>query len=107
MHRMARLVKPDGTEEEVDLHDIAKDPALAPLMSHEGVLKYLRQKLVPKLDPIVVPEPEPEPDPIVITPDPIPEPEPTPEPEPEPEPQPERKGIIQTILELLRRLFKI
>ena len=26
MHRMARLVKPDGTKEEINLHDVAKDP---------------------------------------------------------------------------------
>ena len=48
MSRSARLVKPDGTEEDVDMHAILTDPELAPLDSHEGVLKYFRQMSVPE-----------------------------------------------------------
>lgn len=61
MHRKANLVKPNGTEEEIDLHDIADDPQLAPLMTTEGSLTYLRQKNVPELDPIDIYDPTPEP----------------------------------------------
>ena len=54
MHRWAKLQRPGACElEDIDLHDVAGDPELAPLISHEGVLKYLRQ--------IRVPEPEPKP----------------------------------------------
>ena len=54
MHRKARLVSPDGTEQEVDLHDIAADSSLAPLLHHQGVLTYLRQKGVPELNQLPV-----------------------------------------------------
>ena len=47
MKREARLVLADGTERAVDLADVATDPALAPLMSHDGVLRYLRMAGVP------------------------------------------------------------
>jgi len=53
MHRMATLKRPDGTSEEVDLHDLAADPELAPLLHHEGVLKYLRQKGPEQLEPLL------------------------------------------------------
>ena len=56
MHRMAKLIHPDGTMEDIDLHGIATDPTLAPLMHHQGVLTYLRQDGVPKLIPINPPE---------------------------------------------------
>lgn len=48
VYRMARLVAPNGIVTKVDLHDIAKDPALAPLINHNGVLKVLRQPSVPE-----------------------------------------------------------
>lgn len=66
MQREAKLIRPDGTEEIVDLHDIAQNPQLCHLISHEGKLSYLRQFGVPKLEPLPQylpsrPEPEPEP----------------------------------------------
>jgi hypothetical protein len=108
MHRSARLVHPDGTEEKVDLHDIAANPALAYLIHHQGPLTYLRQKGVNKLDPIVS-EPIPTPDPI---PNPIPEPEPEPIPDPAPEldpiPEPSKpKGAWQVILAFLMSILAL
>jgi len=50
MSRRAILKSPDGTMEEIDLHDVATNAALAPLMHHQGALTYLRQKGVDKLD---------------------------------------------------------
>ncbi len=47
MYRKAVLFLADGSRQIVDLHDIAADPARAPLISHEGVLHYLRQHVVP------------------------------------------------------------
>jgi hypothetical protein len=73
MHRMARLITPDGVEKQVDLHDIAADSSLSFLINHTGTLKYLRQKGVTKLDSIVMPEPASKPEPKP-TPTPIPEP---------------------------------
>ncbi len=52
MHPMAILVHPDETEEVVDLRVIASDPALAPLITHQGTLTYLRQTGVEQLDPL-------------------------------------------------------
>lgn len=52
--------------EEKDLFDVLRDPTLAPLVNHDGILHVLRQPNVPVLDPIVelpiqpLPEPEPE-----------------------------------------------
>jgi hypothetical protein len=48
VYRMARLVSPTGLVTKVDLHDIAKDPALAPLINHNGMLKVVRQQSVPE-----------------------------------------------------------
>lgn len=96
MHRMAILVQPNGTEKEIDLHDIASNNELASLMNHGGVLTYLRQSNVTKLDPTDVYSPEP---------DSRPEPEPIPEP-PISEPEPENKlGIIAILLRFLKNLF--
>jgi len=47
MYRLAVLFDSDGNRETVDLYDVASDPSLAPLISHEGVLHYLRQRCVP------------------------------------------------------------
>ena len=53
MNRIARLIYPDGREEHVDLHDIAKNLELAPLIHHNhGILKILRQRGVPELEPM-------------------------------------------------------
>lgn len=41
------LTYPDGTQEIVRLRDVAKSSILAPLISHEGPLRYLRQAAVP------------------------------------------------------------
>lgn len=67
--------------EEKDLFDVFKDPTLASLVNHDGVLHILRQPNVPVLDPIVdlpvqppppMPEPEHEPEtpiePVTILP---------------------------------------
>lgn len=58
MFRTARLVRADGTEEYVDLGDIAQDPELGPLITHEGELGILRQPGVeelPAMQPIQLP----------------------------------------------------
>ena len=47
MDRLAVLVDAEG-EHEVDLHAVASDPDLAPLINHDGVLKVLRQPSVPE-----------------------------------------------------------
>lgn len=52
MHRIAFLTRPGEKEEIVDLHQVAIDPALAPLISHEGPLRILRQPGVPDPQPI-------------------------------------------------------
>lgn len=52
MHRKATLIRPDGSSEVIDLHDVAKCKKLAPLITHEERLEYLRQKNVPKPSPI-------------------------------------------------------
>ena len=101
MHRSGRLIHPGGKEETIDLHDIAAIPALAYLIHHEGELKYLRQKGVNKLDPIVSEPPIKPTEPV--EPDPIPEPQP--QPEPEPTPPPKSKSIIETIMEFLKSIF--
>lgn len=98
MHRSGRLIHPDGKEQKIDLHDIASNPSLAFLLHHQGVLTYLRQKGVTKLDPIVS-EPVPN----------KPEPEPDPEPDPKSEPidvsKPKSKNLIETILAFIASLF--
>jgi hypothetical protein len=49
MYRWARILREgSSTWEDVDLHEVAADAALAPLISHEGVLKALRQQGVPE-----------------------------------------------------------
>ncbi len=49
VYRMAKLLRA-GTTDWVDaaLYDVATDPELAPLISHEGVLKVTRQQGVPE-----------------------------------------------------------
>lgn len=49
MYREALLVRADGTEEYVDLQDVAGDPELAPHIAFDGkLLTYLRQLNVPQ-----------------------------------------------------------
>lgn len=44
MYRWARILRNEsGAWEDIDLHSVATDPLLAPLISHEGVLKTVRQ----------------------------------------------------------------
>jgi hypothetical protein len=56
MHRKAWLFYPDGSKDSVDLHDIAVDAQLAPLLHHQGILKCLRQPGVDELP--ALPEPD-------------------------------------------------
>lgn len=46
MKRSARLVHPDGLAEDVDLVELLQDPARAHLANHDGVLRYLRMRMV-------------------------------------------------------------
>lgn len=58
MHPLAILVRADGTEEQVALRVIASDPALAPLITHQSTLTYLRQAGVepmPQLGTVTLP----------------------------------------------------
>lgn len=51
--RMALLLRAGSSvEEQIDLHDVLKDPELAGLISHEGPLTYLRQASVPEPQPV-------------------------------------------------------
>jgi hypothetical protein len=52
MHREAWLTRPGEDAELVDLRQVLIDPVLAPLISHEGPLRILRQPGVP--DPQIV-----------------------------------------------------
>lgn len=53
MYRFARLFRRGVKEEEhVDLHDVLRSKDLAPLVSHEGTVTYLRQKAVPEPAPL-------------------------------------------------------
>ena len=52
MHREAWLTRPGEDAELVDLRQVLVDPVLAPLISHEGPLRILRQPGVP--DPQLV-----------------------------------------------------
>lgn len=53
MLRIARLIHPNGHEEHVDLHDIAANAELAPLIHHnKGTLNILRQRGVELLEPL-------------------------------------------------------
>lgn len=79
MYRWAWLMRAgSSTWEQVDLHMVATDPSLAPLISHEGVLKVLRMQDVPEPQAVrqddgtvllpevyIVGDPSPEPDAIV------------------------------------------
>jgi hypothetical protein len=51
MYRFATLIQEGHAPREIDLHEIATDPELAPLISHQGVLKYLRLPGVPEPEP--------------------------------------------------------
>jgi len=53
MQRWAWLEKANGDKGDVDLHTVAADPDLAPLINHDGVLKVLRQPSVPEPAPTV------------------------------------------------------
>lgn len=49
MYRWARILRADSNIwEDIDLHEVALDPALAPFISHEGPLKTLRMLGVPE-----------------------------------------------------------
>src|SRR5690606_37811900 len=48
MFKMARLVRANGTEEQIAMKDVLLDKTLAPLASHEGTVTYLRQKSIPE-----------------------------------------------------------
>jgi len=48
MYRYGRLELPDGTKLDIDLQEVASDPYLHSLISHEGELSSLRQPGVPK-----------------------------------------------------------
>ncbi len=55
MHRSARLLRARSHEwEDVDLVDVAKDPNLASLISHEGVLHTTRMVNVPEPQGVLV-----------------------------------------------------
>ena len=54
MYRFATLLRDGEAPEEIDLYDVAKDPELAPLISHQGVLNYLRLPGVPEPEPTVI-----------------------------------------------------
>jgi hypothetical protein len=57
MRRKARLRRPSESEQSIDLLDALRDAALAPLLNHDGVLRYLRVASVPEsppLDPLVL-----------------------------------------------------
>lgn len=47
MRRKATLVRPGLADEELDLLNVLQDPALAPLINHQGPLEYLRIATVP------------------------------------------------------------
>lgn len=112
MHRSGRLVHPDGTEERIDLHLIAGNSALAPLLHHQGKLKYLRQKGVLQLDSIVsepsISQPELIPIVIPVIPDvvvPIIISEPKSE-NPESGKETKSKNLLETIMAFLTSFFK-
>jgi len=48
MFQWAWLVRPNEKPVQIHLHDVLEDPELAPLLSHEGVLKILRQPGIPE-----------------------------------------------------------
>jgi hypothetical protein len=51
MEREAFLTRPNEPETSVDILDILQDPGFAPLVNHDGVLKYLRMANVPEIKP--------------------------------------------------------
>jgi hypothetical protein len=51
MSRKAFLTKPGEEEQQVDLLDVLRDPALAKLANHDGVLHYVRLASVPESTP--------------------------------------------------------
>ncbi len=53
MYRFATLIDGDNEPQQVDLHDVGKNPKLAPLISHQGVMDYLRLPGVPEPEPIM------------------------------------------------------
>lgn len=53
MYRFGTLIVGNEAPRPVDLHDVATDPELAPLISHQGVLNYLRLPGVPEPEPTV------------------------------------------------------
>lgn len=79
MYRWAWLLRAgSNTWERIDLHTVATDPDLCPLISHEGVLKVLRMQDVPEPEPVkqadgtllfpevyILGDPSPEPEGIV------------------------------------------
>lgn len=59
MYRMARLVRADGTEDRMDLHDVAKDEVLSAALNHKAgsstVLQILRQPSVKEPEAVTEP----------------------------------------------------
>jgi hypothetical protein len=106
----------DGVE--MNVVDVLKNPELAPLANHDGVLKVLRQPNVPELEPIVglpiQPPPLPKPVPPQKPPKPIlPTPVPTPVPEPVnpnlpvvAEPSGSIWTLVLSIVQMILELFK-
>lgn len=60
MYRMARLVRADGSEDRVDLHEVAKDNVLSAALNHKAggstVLKVLRQPSVKEPETVTEPD---------------------------------------------------
>ena len=54
MSRNARLIEPNGSEKDIDMHYILTDPKLYKLASHEGPMHYLRQMSVPEPQAIIL-----------------------------------------------------
>lgn len=59
MRRTGRLTRPGQPEESVDLVTALQEPALAPLINHDGVLRYLRIATVPEPPPRDPPDGQP------------------------------------------------
>lgn len=57
MYRWGRILRSGSRQwEDIDLHEVATNSDLAPLISHEGVLKTLRQRNVPAPETTTAPD---------------------------------------------------
>jgi len=54
MYRFATLIQNGHAPRAIDLYEVAKDPELAPLISHQGVLNYIRLPGVPEPSPVTL-----------------------------------------------------